>query len=208
MCDELAAEAPSDTEYSWFGDTCGERTDGGGECWKLDGGDAPYTYGDDSFFDELWDGCNGENFDACRELYELAPVGSEYEQFGGTCGWRTDFPQVCEPLFGGVDELDALREFCASGDMEACWNLYLVAPPGSDYEGFGLTCGGRTDGNVPCVFTFGDSPYLDELWNGCANGDMELCDLLYFDSPEGSEYEDFGWSCGWITEDGGNCAGF
>jgi hypothetical protein len=34
---------------------------------------------------------------------------------------------------------------------------------------------------------------------------MEACDLLYFDSPEGSEYEDFGWSCGWITDGGGNC---
>jgi hypothetical protein len=206
-CDALSGQAEPDTEYARFGETCGERTDGGGECSVPGGVEAPFTYGDDPFFDELWDRCNGEDFGGCMELYELAPVGSEYEQFGGSCGGRSEFPQGCEPLFGGFDELDVLAEACAAGAMDACWNLYEVAPVGSEYEAFGLTCGGRTDGLVPCVFTYGDSPYLDELWNACANGEMEACDILYYDSPEGSEYEDFGWSCGWITEDGGNCAG-
>jgi len=204
-CDVLSGQAPPDTEYVRFGETCGERTDGGGECSAIGSAEALFTYGDDPFFDELWDRCNGEDFGGCMELYELAPIGTEYEEFGGTCGGRTEFPQGCDPLFGGGDELEAFAEACASGDMEACWNLYLMAPAGSDYEAFGLTCGGRTDGRVPCVFTYGDSPYLDELWNACSEGQMEACDLLYLDSPEGSEYEDFGWSCGWITDGGGNC---
>lgn len=206
-CDELSREAPFESEYARFGETCGDRTDGGGECAAPGGAETPFTYGDDPFFDDLWDGCNGEDFGACTELYELSPVGTEYEHFGGSCGGRTEFPQGCEPLFGEPGELDVLAEACAEGAMDACWTLYEVAPVGSEYEAFGLTCGGRTDGLVPCVYSYGDSPYLDELWNACANGEMEACDILYYDSPEGSEYEDFGWSCGWITEDGGNCAG-
>lgn len=206
-CDSLLAEASPDTEYSWFGGTCGERTDGGGECSSRGGADSPYTYGDDAYLDRLWDGCNAEDFAACGELYEFSPVGSEYEQFGGTCGWRTEFPQVCEPLFSGAGEIDALWGACASGEMEACWNLYLVSPSGSESEAFGLTCGGRTDGNRPCVFTYGDSPRLDDLWDACANGEMEACDVLFIESPEGSEYEEFGWTCGWSTDGGGYCAG-
>ncbi len=207
-CDALVAEAADGTDYAFFGETCGERVVGGGECVTRDVGDeGPYGYGDDPGLDELWDGCNGEDFDACAELYELAPIETEYEWFGGSCGGRTEFPQGCGPLLGEPGDLDALWERCAEGDMEGCWILSEMSPVGSEYEAFGLTCGGRTDGNVPCVTTYGDSAYLDELWDECAEGDMEMCDLLYVESPVGTEYEDFGWSCGWRTEEGGECSG-
>ncbi len=206
-CDELAAEAPPDSEYAAFGHTCGERTDGGGECASRGEASISLTYGDDPFFDELWDRCNAEDFTACSELFELAPPETEYERFGGSCGGRTEFPQGCGPLLIEGGELDALAEACAAGDMEGCWMLYELSPLGSEYEEFGLTCGGRTDGSMPCVFTYGDSRYLDEMWDGCAEGNMEMCDLLYVESPVDSEYEDFGWTCGWRTDGGEDCAG-
>lgn len=43
---------------------------------------------------------------------------------------------------------------------------------------------------------YGDDPQLDQLWDRCADGDGAACDDLYRDSPVGSEYEEFGDSCG------------
>lgn len=43
---------------------------------------------------------------------------------------------------------------------------------------------------------YGDDAYLDELWDNCDAGDMAACDTLYFDSPFGSDYEEFGNNCG------------
>jgi hypothetical protein len=38
--------------------------------------------------DELWDLCEAGDGAACNQLWIQAPAGSEYEDFGGTCGWR------------------------------------------------------------------------------------------------------------------------
>lgn len=46
----------------------------------------------------------------------------------------------------------------------------------------------------PC--DYGDDPELDALWDGCQAGDGQACDDLYFDSPFGSRYEQFGNTCG------------
>jgi hypothetical protein len=43
---------------------------------------------------------------------------------------------------------------------------------------------------------YGDDPYLDDLWNACADGDLDSCDTLYYDSEIGSDYEEFGATCG------------
>ena len=37
---------------------------------------------------------------------------------------------------------------------------------------------------------------LDELSQGCADGDLVACDALYELSPQGSDYEAFGATCG------------
>jgi hypothetical protein len=47
-----------------------------------------FTYGDDIHLDELWDDCEAGNGEACDLLYETAPYGSDYEEFGLTCGNR------------------------------------------------------------------------------------------------------------------------
>lgn len=46
---------------------------------------------------------------------------------------------------------------------------------------------------------YGDDPYLDSLYDQCANGDDEACDDLFWTSPyafAGSEYVDFALTCG------------
>lgn len=46
---------------------------------------------------------------------------------------------------------------------------------------------------------------FDELRQSCANGDMESCDVLFFQSEVGSDDEDFGATCGGTTD--GSTAG-
>lgn len=61
------------------------------------------------------------------------------------------------PTPGTEPELDALWASCAEGDMIACDDLFWASEPGSDYETFGSTCGGRTDGEQwSCADSFGD----------------------------------------------------
>ena len=195
----------------------------------LPGFDVGSTYGDDASLDALWDACEAEDWAACDDLYFEAPIGSEYETFGETCGNRADASDgSCVSQFGsdaqdtetdqpssyGDDpSLDALWDACAGGDMTSCDDLYFAAPIGSEYETFGSTCGNTTEAGASCaasapdsgdVNTYGDDPTLDVLWDACAAGDMASCDVLYEDSPLGSEYETFGDTCGGIQDAGSN----
>jgi hypothetical protein len=49
----------------------------------------PKTRGDDATLDALWDQCAAGFGQACDNLFDRALPGSEYEQFGATCGQRT-----------------------------------------------------------------------------------------------------------------------
>ncbi|MBD8062132.1 hypothetical protein [Oceanitalea stevensii] len=51
----------------------------------------------------------------------------------------------------------------------------------------GLVGGGRA---------YGEDPGLDRLWDACTAGDALACDNLYLESPVGSEYEEYGDTCG------------
>lgn len=53
-------------------------------------GDEPDTFGDDRELDEWYLACRDGDGDACDQLFDEAPVGSEYEEFGLTCGNRPD----------------------------------------------------------------------------------------------------------------------
>ena len=46
-------------------------------------------------------------------------------------------------VIGDDEGLDAYAERCHDGTMDACDELYFLADPGSDYEYYALTCGGR-----------------------------------------------------------------
>lgn len=65
---------------------------------------------------------------------------------------------------------------------------------GSDFDSdFGV---GSGCGSVPSAERFGDDPACDELWLDCEAGDYGACDSLYLFTPIGSQYEDFGATCG------------
>ncbi len=94
-CDDLYALSPIGSEYEAFGDTCGgTQAPGSGSFCTADtgsnGSTAAFTYGDDSAMDALWDACEQGDMGACDELYMLAPIGSEYETYGDTCGYRQE----------------------------------------------------------------------------------------------------------------------
>ena len=42
----------------------------------------------------------------------------------------------------------------------------------------------------------GDDPSLDELWIACGEGAASACNALLYESPAGSDYEAFAFSCG------------
>jgi hypothetical protein len=66
--------------------------------------------------------------------------------------------------------------------------------------------GGGTD-SFGSGESYGDDPELDALWDACEEGDGEACDDLFFQSPIGSEYEEYGTTCGNRFPDGGQlCA--
>jgi hypothetical protein len=116
-------------------------------------------YGDDPVLDALWDDCAAGDDAACDELYRVSPVGSEYEEFGDTCGGSSAgggcVPEDVGPYAYGDDPaLDAMWDDCAAGDDAACDELYRVSPVGSEYEEFGDSCGGSSEGGG-CATTQG-----------------------------------------------------
>ncbi len=55
--------------------------------------DGPFGYGEDPALDALWDGCALGVGTDCDALWAKAPIGSDYERFGVSCG---DRPQVLD----------------------------------------------------------------------------------------------------------------
>lgn len=128
------------------------------------------VYGTDSQLDALWDRCANEDWQACDDLFIQSPVDSVYEDFGDTCGNRqaSGTGVYCTEAFGadtsGQDDsagepftygddayLDGLWDACEGGDMQSCDDLFFDSPFDSEYEEFGDTCGGRTEGGPSCV---------------------------------------------------------
>ncbi len=52
--------------------------------------DQPRGLGDDPALDDLWHRCQEGSGAACDQLFQQAPVGSDYESFGVSCGNRPD----------------------------------------------------------------------------------------------------------------------
>jgi len=114
------------------------------------------------------------------------------------------------PPPGDDDLLDALWIGCGAGQAASCDELFYSAQPGSDYEAFGFSCGGRE--NLRCVALLGEDPVpealtpetpapgldgaLDHWWAECADGSARACDQLLLTSPGGSDYYAFGNTCG------------
>jgi hypothetical protein len=150
-------------------------TGDGAAASDLPPGVAPGDLGDDAALDEAADRCFDGDLDACDDLYFESPLGSGYERYGSTCGTRNvetfggcvtryagqttaeDLPPGEPPGDLGNDPaLDDLAQHCFEGDMDACDQLYIGSPSGSDYESYGAACGGRTvDAGGSCRATHG-----------------------------------------------------
>jgi hypothetical protein len=98
----------------------------------------------------------------------FAELGESFGEGFDTEGLE-DFESQMEDLAGDLEgELDDLSE--AFGDLD----LDLAGGP----QGYG------------------DDAELDALYDACADGDGQACDDLFFQSPLGSDYEEFGNTCG------------
>ncbi len=99
--------------------------------------------------------------------------------------------------FGDHAALDELWTRCEDGEFTACDLLLFVSGSPTDYERFGLTCGGRSAGDEPdpCVFQHGSGPDLDRLATQCREGEFGSCDLLAI-YPTDSESIELGATCG------------
>lgn len=64
----------------------------------------PWTRGDDADLDQLWNRCAAADGSACDDLFTRAPVGSDYERFGLTCGDRPGVVHCAE--LGSPDSSD------------------------------------------------------------------------------------------------------
>lgn len=77
----------------------------------------------------------------CVGVENLAPVGSSTTRaLDPTDTWLSSQPA----RYGDDPQLDLLYDACESGAGAACDQLFELAAPGSEYEEFALSCGGRT----------------------------------------------------------------
>jgi hypothetical protein len=60
---------------------------------STESGNLPRRFGDDPVLDGLVSLCTAGVGQACDDLFDQAPVGSEYESFAVTCGHRTSEPR-------------------------------------------------------------------------------------------------------------------
>jgi len=179
---------------------------------------------------QLWNLCRDGDFQACDDLYSEAPEGSEYREFGDTCGNRNEPSGWCVELYaensassagygeyGSDSYLDGLWDGCSNGDFQACDDLYFAAPANTGYRDYGDSCGNRNEPSGYCVDIYsggsstaeageyGSDPVLDYLWDWCSDGDWASCDALWEEAPAGSTYEYFGDTCGLRNEPAGWC---
>lgn len=108
--------------------------------------------------------------------------------------------------YGDDPRFDGMVDDCEAGLDRACDLLYLQASVGSDYADIAATCAGRLpEGDAFCApeselgpngFAPDGSPGLPVLAADCEDGDLTACDLLFWLSPQGGEFEDVGYTCG------------
>lgn len=92
-------------------------------------------------------------FEAATGGSNVGPLGQDLARYASECG--VDLEEAAASAgqtYGDDPVLDGLWDACASGDGQACDDLYFDSVTGSEYERFGLTCGDR--------FTTAEAPAL------------------------------------------------
>ena len=231
-CDALFTQGAPNTHYQAWGFTCGNRiAHSNGDCQAAGAASAPspqdpQSYGDDAYFDNLWELCDLGDWDACDRLGTEALLGSNYARHGFTCGNRRTALQgapcassMIHSSYGDNPHFDGLWDRCAQEDWYACDLLYDAAPTDTEYASFGLKCGRSyvpTNDNETCLDSlgdarsYGDSWYFDQMYDTCLDIDHGLwaaiCDTLYNEAPIGSQYEQIAGTCGLRVDAFGTCA--
>jgi hypothetical protein len=113
-------------------------------------------------------------------------------------------PEPEPPADEGDAYLATLWSDCFEWDLAACDELYFTSPVASEMEAFGADCGGWLVGaNGQCE----QYERLVELTFGCEAGDLDACAQLYWDSPAGSQLEEYGYTCGYRVDPSvGSCS--
>ncbi|MBM7807478.1 hypothetical protein JOD57_003315 [Geodermatophilus bullaregiensis] len=108
-CDDLWRTSPTGSQYEQYAGTCAGRVDyevaaceqrlgdGGGAVTPTD--PAPPTgLGDDPLFQQQAEACFAGDYAVCDDLWRGTPVGSDYEQYAGTCAGRLPYEELgtCE----------------------------------------------------------------------------------------------------------------
>lgn len=123
-CDDLFMESPFGSEYEAFGSTCGERIDTQEFCDDIAG--------------DL-EGLDSGTISAGDSADETDDSSSGSDD--------SDEPTA----YGDDATFDRLWDECSGQDWEACDELFLESPAGSEYEAFGASCGERVDTGEYCV---------------------------------------------------------
>jgi len=131
---------------------------------------------------------------ACAADFYVDVIGED--EFDGVDFDAEDPPPEIALAF--VENREAAIERCDL-DPDAFGGTGANGTDGTDSTDDGAEPAGGEEGS------YGSDPELDELYDQCEGGDFEACDDLFFDSPTGSEYEDFGDTCGERNEPSGTC---
>lgn len=120
--------------------------------------------GENAFKDTDWDSADPPpEFIGAMVAVGLSRLADECElapnTFGGSDNGETpstDGGSGEEGSYGSDPDLDALYDDCASGDYQACDDLFFQSPSDSEYEQFGDTCGDRNEPSGTCVALYGE----------------------------------------------------
>ena len=105
-----------------------------------------------------------------------------------------EFEEIDEPDADDLSDAEVVFDAATEcGILEDLGTIDEVDPDAPDDSG----TSGLQEGD-----SYGDNPELDALWDACEDGDGQACDDLYFSSAIGSEYEEFGDTCGGRFEAG------
>lgn len=167
------------------GDTTPTTADDGGDDEDIPPGQDPRNIlgGEGQQEDDAAVACFEGDMEACDELFSITDLESDLEAYAQTCGGRIeeqDGAPGCADRFGGGAPADA-------GDAQA---------PGD------LTDDPELDDSTP-----EEIANFEALADECFEGDLAACDDLFFQTPIGSDFEEYGTTCGGRLDEGvsGGC---
>ena len=126
---------------------------------------------------------------------EASCLTREYEAFGLDIATVLRADNETDLTADDVDALREVNQYCAGVGSDA------TAAPSTREPDEETDRESDAAESAPPEQTFlndayGDDPYLDSLYDACADGDMLACDDLYGWAPFGSDYEAFARICG------------